>query len=258
MSELITGQSVSAAQAAISGVNAAGKTLTATQSNEQLFSDALAASRVPTDTSAPPETLADNNQATEDRFLALLVAQMQNQDPMNPLENAEVTTQLAQINTVRGIEDLGQTVRQLLAQSSGNDPAASSNVLDRHVLVRGGEIQVAGDDASMTLGASVELPTNALTAQMVNSDGQSVRTILLGPQTPGITTFEWDGNDNNGDAVAPGTYELVVRAAGSDGAVGVQSLVAHQVTGVTRGQESIDYRIQGGANVPADDVLGIF
>ena len=61
---------------------------------------------------------ADSADGTEDRFLKLLVAQMRNQDPLNPMDNAQVTSQLAQISTVRGIESLNKSMTEFVAANS--------------------------------------------------------------------------------------------------------------------------------------------
>ena len=66
---------------------------------------------------------------TEDRFLKLLVAQMRNQNPMNPMENAEVTSQLAQISTVRGIESLNKSMANFTASAAQNTALASVNMI---------------------------------------------------------------------------------------------------------------------------------
>lgn len=224
------------------------------------FSQLMAQSQTQSTTTATSQDeLKSDADATEDRFLALLVAQMRNQDPMNPLENAEVTTQLAQISTVRGIEDLGSTMTELLSRFGNDSPVDSAQMLGRQVLLPGNALNVSDEqDQKLVGGAFVPASTSAVSAQILSPDGEVVRRIDLGPQTAGIATFEWDGTDENGNAVDPGQYQLQLMGTGADGIVDLQPLAGATVTGLTRGESGINYRVDGGLVVPADDVLGIF
>ena len=77
-----------------------------------------------------------NDAGSEDRFLKLLVAQMQNQDPLNPMDNAQVTSQMAQINTVSGIEKLNTTVPGLNSQFVQLQALQGATLVGRDVTVR--------------------------------------------------------------------------------------------------------------------------
>lgn len=203
--------------------------------------------------------IKSDNDATEDRFLSLLVAQMRNQDPMNPLENAEVTTQLAQINTVRGIEGLGNTMKDLLSKFDNDSPVDASQMLGRQVLLPGNTLTVTDQaDQNVIGGAYVPSSTNAVSAHILSKDGEVVRRIDLGPQAAGVATFEWDGTDDDGNALDAGQYQLQLMGTAGDGIVDLQPLAGAQVTGVLRGDSGINYRVEGGLSVPADEVLGIF
>src|SRR5512139_3712212 len=77
---------------------------------------------------------------TKDRFLSLLVAQMKNQDPLNPLDNAQVTSQMAQLSTVQGIEDMNSKLAALASSLGTNQMAQAANLIGRGVLVPGNSI----------------------------------------------------------------------------------------------------------------------
>ena len=74
---------------------------------------------------------------TEQRFLKLLVTQLNNQDPLNPMDNAELTSQLAQMSTVSGIEKLNATVSSLAAQSGASQVLQSASLIGYNVLSPG-------------------------------------------------------------------------------------------------------------------------
>lgn len=204
-------------------------------------------------------TLGADNDATEDRFLALLVAQMRNQDPLNPLENAEVTTQLAQINTVRGIEDLGRTMEQLLAKASSDSPVTSAALIDRSVLVPGSYLRVTDADMSPVMAAAeLTLPSQQVVAEIYGADGGVLRRIDLGAHGPGLVGFEWDGRDADGNWAAEGRYEFRVRALDGEGEQSPATSVAERVVGVERGSDGLNLRLQGGASVPEASIRAVF
>ena len=79
---------------------------------------------------------------SQDRFLKLLVAQLNNQDPMNPLDNAQMTSQIAQINTVTGIEQLNSTVKGMVSQFASQQLLQGSAMVGRQVLVEGDSMAI--------------------------------------------------------------------------------------------------------------------
>ena len=153
-------------------------------------------------------------EATQDRFLRLLVAQIRNQDPLNPLQNSEVTSQLAQLSTVTGINRLSELVGGLSASFAAAQSLQATNLIGRGVLAPGNSIALAQGSA---IGA-VELPqaVDQLTVTIRSAAGATLYTANLGPQAGGLVNFQWDGAGDNGNAVADGIYTFAVeaRAAG--------------------------------------------
>src|SRR4030065_346047 len=118
-------------------------------------------------------------QETEDRFLALLVAQMKNQDPLNPLDNAEVTSQMAQLSTVQGIEDMNATLEALSASMGVNQMAQAANLIGSAVLVPGNRISpVQGgqpvDSTALHLGLVNSVSQNSQGVQLNLAGNESV------------------------------------------------------------------------------------
>ncbi|GMV01717.1 MAG: flagellar hook assembly protein FlgD [Burkholderiaceae bacterium] len=199
---------------------------------------------------------ADTAAATEDRFLRLLVAQMRNQDPLNPLDNAQVTSQLAQINTVRGIEQLNASMAKMAAASGEVSPFAAVGLLGRQVLVAGDTFEWKGAVADVTGGppgaadASVapaatapavrlgfELPADArmVHVEIVDATGRVVRAYEPAGVAPGVHTFEWDGTHDDGTRAVAGSYRLRAVATGHDGAaLAIATLAPARVTGIAQ------------------------
>lgn len=200
-----------------------------------------------------PADRTDTADGTEDRFLKLLVAQMRNQDPLNPLDNAEVTSQLAQINTVRGIEKLNETMTRVAAASTSVSPLSAVGMLGRQVLVEGDAFdwsdstaQAVPDaplmpgvdrDTAQPVRVGFEIPAaaRAVRIEIVDAAGRVVQARDYAEPQAGVHTFDWDGVDADGRVVAAGKYRLRAYGIDEDGGESrVLALVPARVNGVTQ------------------------
>lgn len=166
----------------------------------------------------------------EDRFMKLLVAQMKNQDPLNPMDNAQMTSQIAQINTVGGIQQLNATVQSLLGAFQKLQAQSSTDLAGRSVLVAGSSLQLAGGKA--TGGVELGAQADNVSVDIVGADGKVVRSIALGASPAGTRSFAWDGLGNDGQPAADGRYTMRATAMQGNKPVAVQALGAQQVLGV--------------------------
>lgn len=148
--------------------------------------------------------------ATQDRFLTLLVTQLQNQDPLNPMDNSQVTSQMAQLSTVSGINQLNATVQALSASMTSSQSLQATSMIGHAVLVPGNQIVMASGKSN----AAVELsnPADKVTVTISDAKGNVVRTMQLGAQQAGIADFQWDGKDDSGTTLADGTYTYAASA----------------------------------------------
>jgi flagellar basal-body rod modification protein FlgD len=164
-----------------------------------------------TATQAATATSSSQLAATQDRFLALLVAQLKNQDPLNPMDNAQVTSQMAQLSTVSGINQLNSTVQALSASMTTSQSLQATSMIGHAALVPGGEIDLLSGKSD----AAVELtqPADKLTVTVSDAKGNVVRTLQLGAQsTAGVVSFQWDGLDNTGATMPDGSYKFSATA----------------------------------------------
>ncbi len=148
--------------------------------------------------------------ATQDRFLTLLVTQLKNQDPLNPMDNSQVTSQMAQLSTVSGINQLNATVQALSASMTASQSLQATSMIGHAVLVPGNEIAMAKGSSN----AAVELSQaeDNVTVKISDAKGNVVRTLQLGAQKAGIADFQWDGKDENGTTLADGAYTYTASA----------------------------------------------
>jgi len=179
----------------------------------------------------------------EDRFMTLLVTQMQNQDPMNPMDNAQITSQLAQIDTVKGMDSLNTTLTAL--QSSYNDSLAmqSSALIGKSVLSAGNSLALTSSGAY----GGVKLAGDADKVSVVISDstGKQVAQEDLGAQKAGVVDFAWDGKDANGNQLATGNYTFSVTASNAGTAVTSTALGLGTVSALVKGTSGFQLEISG-------------
>jgi flagellar basal-body rod modification protein FlgD len=136
-------------------------------------------------------TAATRNEAgSAERFLKLLVAQMQNQDPLNPMDNAQITSQMAQINTVSGIETLNKTVQGLNSQFVQMQALQGASLVGRQVTLYGDAMSIADDGA---LFGSFEIAGSAdrVKVEVLGPAGHVVDTLELGAKGKGRHDFDW-------------------------------------------------------------------
>jgi flagellar basal-body rod modification protein FlgD len=158
-----------------------------------------------TSTAATSSVAGAGDTTSADRFLKLLVAQMQNQDPLNPLDNAQVTSQMAQINTVNGIEKLNTTVQGLQSQFVQMQALQGASLVGHDVVVAGNKMDFSdGTGGTMATGVGgfeLTSPADAVKVEITNAAGRVVDTVQLGAASAGRHSFSWDstkfGTDTN-------------------------------------------------------------
>lgn len=188
-------------------------------------------------TAASSSIIAPSAGDAEQRFLAVLVAQMKNQDPLNPLDNAQLTTQLAQISTVTGVDQMHQTMKAVLDQLKGLEALQAAGMDGKDVLIASDRIQLGAGGAS----GAIELtgPADAVTIAIKNSAGATVREMQLSRQEAGMRTFEWDGVTASGARAVDGIYSISVNATAGGKPIVSTTLARAHVNGIVRGEDTI-------------------
>jgi flagellar basal-body rod modification protein FlgD len=198
--------------------------------------------------SSASSTLTKNEAGAADRFLKLLVTQMQNQDPLNPMDNAQVTSQMAQINTVTGIEKLNGTVAALTGQFVRMQALQGAALVGRDVTLEGRRIAV--ESGRGVAGFELAGTADRVKVELLNPAGRVVDTLELGALGAGRHGFEWDAAAK---AQADGA-DYSFRVAATSGAAAVPStplmrdrveavsLAGDRLTLETRHSGFIDYQ----------------
>ena len=186
---------------------------------------------------------ASSTNEMSDRFLKLLVTQMKNQDPLNPLDNAQVTSQLAQINTVSGIEKLNSTMQNLSTSFMAGQSLQSASLIGRSVLTDSNRL--AWNGATVTGAAELAQPADRMTVTIADAAGNAVRTMELGPQKAGTAQFQWDGLNDAGARVADGAYTFRIAAQRGGQPVTATPLGIGRVASVSFGNEGLRVDVDG-------------
>ncbi len=218
---------------------------------ESTSSAAAAAAAAAAASAAANSSKAGTAASSEDRFLKLLVAQLGNQDPMNPMDNAQMTSQMAQISTVSGVQQVNDTLKSLAAQLSSMQVLQSGSLVGHNVLVGGSRLAPANG----TAGGAVDLDTRAdsVKIDILTPGGQLLDTIDLGAQGPGRHLFEWDASKFPG--VVNPSYRVSASLAGAK--VGATPLVRDKVVSVGSDNGVMSIQLGGLGSVAYDAVKAI-
>jgi flagellar basal-body rod modification protein FlgD len=187
-------------------------------------------------------------------FLKMLTVQLQNQDPMNPMESAEMTSQLAQLNMVDGINTMNKTMTSLLSMMQAADFVNYSTTVGRSALVSGNEMLFDGQNpVTFALQFPESVPKSNL--QITDASGNIVKTMDLGAVKTDLMNMFWDGLDKEGQALPPGKYRIV--AKGTDGTrdVAPSTFVSSMVAAVGRSGNDINLTLANGKQILPKDVV---
>ncbi|MFB0711764.1 flagellar hook assembly protein FlgD [Buttiauxella noackiae] len=202
-------------------------------------------------------SITGNNAADlQSSFLTLLVAQLKNQDPTNPLQNNELTTQLAQISTVSGIEKLNTTLGSVSGQLTNNQSVQASALIGHGVMIPGTKI-LAGSEATTPFGVELQQAADKVTATITDNTGKVVRTLDIGGLSAGVHTFTWDGTMTDGTTAPDGAYNVAINATNGGTQLVAQPLNFAMVNGVTlsNGKTLLDLGTYGTSTL--DDIRQI-
>lgn len=208
-----------------------------------------------TNTSTAASATAASTQSVNEaqtNFLKLLVTQMQNQDPTNPMDNAQMTSQIAQLNTVSGINQLNSTMQSLAVTLQSSQALQASNLLGRNVLVAGSGLQLVQGQA--TMGVDFAQSADSVSITVKDSAGAVVRTLSAGAQPAGVQNIFWDGSTDAGSTASDGSYSFEIRASHNGQSVTATPLAAGRVDSVSMAAGGLTLSVAGLGNVALADV----
>jgi flagellar basal-body rod modification protein FlgD len=206
-------------------------------------------------TASPSTGTASSVKATKDDFLKLLVTQMRYQDPMNPMDNAQMTSQIAQLNTVEGINQLNATVTSLQASLMATQSMQATSLIGKTILADSNSISLLNGSANLSM--KLEGAAESVVVDVINASGRIVKSTDLGANAAGIKSFTWDGSTNEGGIAPNGQYTFQVSAKKLNQAVAVTPLTQATVGGVELTSTGPQLSLNNGTNIAMSTVRGV-
>jgi flagellar basal-body rod modification protein FlgD len=194
----------------------------------------------------PTSSAADQS----NRFLKLLVAQMSNQDPLNPMDSAQVTSQMAQISTVEGVQTLNKTVGGLGTQFTQLQTMQGAALVGHDVAVQGNSARVDPDTHKADGGFEIASGATDVSVDVFNPSGQNIGTVQLGAQAAGRHNFDFDVPQ--AQQGQPLTFK--VSAANGSTPLDVKPYAYNEVTAVSTADGKLSLELANGQHVAYDAV----
>jgi len=186
--------------------------------------------------SQTPETMSsasylDQSGLGKEAFLKLLVAQLTNQDPLEPMDNQEFLGQLSQYSSLEQLMNLNDTLSLNNDLTMSVHNALMMDLIGKDVKVMG-DILHWSDDATAKISYTLPQAGN-VSVQILDESDQVIRTLNEGLQAAGDHVLEWDGRDNLGNLAPPGDYRVqVMTGDGQETASQLQTYIIGRVTGI--------------------------
>jgi flagellar basal-body rod modification protein FlgD len=196
--------------------------------------------------SSPAASTASDATVTADRFLKLLVAQMKNQDPLSPMDNAQVTSQMAQINTVTGIDKLNTTVQGLSTQFMQMQAVQGASLVGRDVIVAGNKLSVNAEAGVAQGGFELAHAADSVKVEILAPSGAVMQTLNLGAEGAGVHSFNWPS------AAATSASGLTFRVSATTGGVAtaVTPLMRDRVDAISTSGTTFNLELESSGTVP--------
>ncbi len=198
----------------------------------------------------------DNVSMGKQDFLTLLVAQLQNQDPLNPDDATEFTAQLAQFSSLEQLTNLNTSMDKLVSSNTSSDNLSTLSTIGKEVAYTGSSFKYAGEPIQLGYKLDADATEVTLTLQQ---KGITVATIQGTDLTAGNHYITWDGLAKDGSKAPSGDYKIVLQANAKDGkSVTASSLIKSEVTGVDLNGQSGGTLITKAGETPFSSVIGVY
>jgi flagellar basal-body rod modification protein FlgD len=188
-------------------------------------------------------------------FLTLFTAQLQNQNPLEPVKNEAFVAQLAQFSQLEALTNMQTSLDTFVTSMSGERMLNSASLIGKKVAITDALTPLAQGGK---IDASIDLPEGAAGIQINVHDakGNLVKEIVAGPQLPGGMSVQWDGTNSAGQAATPGLYKLSAQAVinGKTATVPVNTLSTVRAIMTNPADGSVSLEVDGGKTLLLSDV----
>lgn len=203
---------------------------------------------------SPKADASTDPAAAQDRFLTLLVAQLAHQDPMNPMDNAQMTSQMAQINTVVGINQLNSTMEAMSSQFTSMQVLQGTSMIGRTVLSAGNRLGAPVEKIS-TAAFDLEGSASEVQVKITDAAGKVVDTVKLGSLDKGRHYFAWDSSTYEGDVSG---LRFQVEASNGAAKVASTTLSPNMVVATSTTGGGLTLELENGESLDYNKVKAVF
>jgi flagellar basal-body rod modification protein FlgD len=194
-------------------------------------------------------------------FLTLLVAQLKNQDPMNPDDPTEFTAQLAQFSSLEQLFNINESMDSLTSAQKQSDRFATMDLIGKTVSYEDGDFKME-EEGSASVGYKLDGLASSVTLYIKDQTGNTVTTLHPTELNKGNHFIDWNGMNSDGNHVPAGDYKIVLQAAAGYGeeSIAVSPLVQSEVTGVDFNNSTGDAILHtlAGAEISSDSILAVY
>jgi flagellar basal-body rod modification protein FlgD len=217
---------------------------------------AISQTGTPPASETPSAKSARDASLGKEDFLLLLVAQLQNQDPLNPNDPTEFTAQLAQFSSLEQLFTLNEGMSSLVAANANADQLSTLSTIGKDVAYYGADFTFSGEPVE--LGYQLDGPASEVTLTL-SQNGMVIATLAGEELTAGSHYLQWDGLLEDGTPAPVGDYTIALQAkATSEESVAAAPLIRAEVTGVDLGEADGGTLITTAGEVPFNSILGVY
>ncbi len=204
---------------------------------------------------------ASSGTLSEQDFLTLFTAQLQNQDPTNPMQSYELASQLAQFTTVEQLTQANTELNGIEQYSGGINNGQISSLVGKNITAQDNTMTVSSGKVTNSLNYTLSTPST-VSYTVTDSSGDAIYTGSLGSQSAGSYTLPWSATDSSGNTVADGSYTVTVTATPTDGssaAASVATTIQGLVSSCNLSANPPTYTLSGtnAAQIPVSSVLQV-
>jgi flagellar basal-body rod modification protein FlgD len=204
------------------------------------------------------KAVGGDNSLGQEAFLKLLVAQLKNQDPLNPQENSDFVAQLAQFSSLEQSIGINDRLDQLSLQNQGMQNSEIVGMVGKQATVKGSIVTLSGQGAMVPISFTLSEAAKESTVVIKDSAGRSVRTIPVAAKSAGTVTVQWNGQSDSGNPMPAAAYQVTVTAKNADDApVALTQQTTGTITSVSFESGFPVMHLDNGVQAPVGDLLSV-
>ncbi len=205
----------------------------------------------------PKTKTSGSNELGKNEFMKLMIAQLENQNPLDPQDNGAFISQLAEFSSLQEMQGISASVNNFTNQFRSSQALQASAMVGRSVLVPASSSPLSPGG---TISGMVDLKssTGSLNISIFNGSGELVNQFNLGQQAAGTVPFVWDGTNSKGEQMPFDTYKIKAQATQNGTSTQLSTLLSANVNSVSIGQKGgISLNLSGMGTMPLEQVREI-